>query len=938
MNITREGIANICDDLLRVYDEGHLWLTENVSDEMQLHPSLELRRLIKKMRTLQAAALRRPTTAVFGASQMGKSYLISNLVKSPETSDLLITDPQTKEKISFIKEMNPFGSKESTGTVTRFTTSPAASSGEGYAIRLLSPKDLACIILNGYYKDIKSHTYEPSLQDLSEKMLYFNSRKQDTPTGIFQEDDFHEIKYYAYKKLGLGTNTIISRFTEYEFWQKASQVAPYLSLNDSVELCGFLWGKRPFLSDLFQRLLHGLQTVDFNIRVFCDKQALTSNKETILDVQRVRELYTEVDASSTSVNVTTTDRRQVFLDRRILAALTAEVELPLSLDPENIEGREFLSYADVLDFPGARSREHVPEIVFIENTNEAKLQLFVRGKVSYLFDLYNEDFGISSLLYCMDDSNPEVQNLPSLLYHWIANTVGGSPEERERRMNQIRDIVEGGKQPINPLMVVLTKFDIELAGKPSEIEGKPETHDGKWVARLEENFKNFMLRPLEDKWVTNWSLRNKMFNNVFPLYNPTYPNPVFDKDENEVEVEVSKAYKIKLADMKTSFINHPIVQSHIREPKYVWDQVATPGSSGLNYIIKYLTPTCKPEIKLASIKGAVRSINEEVTKLLQEYFNPEDVEELIKRAHVNGVKTIFYLTKITKENRFGNFLEKLLITENEAYSCYFDVQNSPVLAANGKKPLKNELASFPKSFLELLEDFGIDPTLQAPELIKQLEDSFQLSLPELEEIIESTIKIPLSELVGSAGDQGKAAKNTAMVFADKIIAFWINKIQELKRSSSPSEDSALAVIIDELIKTRERVGLRRILYDAVRDEVENFSVNGKFDIVARITFQILNNFINTFGWCFVDERDRPKDKEGAYLFSQLPIDPKIVVPSISQKFPGQKIYSHWSTGAKEAYLTNVYYENEVKKPENLELNRKLGGLLNHIKEIAHAIQ
>ena len=68
----------------------------------------------------------RPTTAVYGKSQVGKSYLISRLFSlkgKPITLDF------PGEKVDFIDEVNPVGhDQEATGVVSRFTIAQPSDS------------------------------------------------------------------------------------------------------------------------------------------------------------------------------------------------------------------------------------------------------------------------------------------------------------------------------------------------------------------------------------------------------------------------------------------------------------------------------------------------------------------------------------------------------------------------------------------------------------------------------------------------------------------------------------------------------------------------------------------------------------------------------------------------------------------------------------------
>lgn len=100
----------------------------------------------------EQAAVRKMCVGVFGPSQSGKSYLISALASN--AAGVLLADFCGAEH-DFIKEINPEGGKESTGLVTRFTTTRPEGVSAAYPIRLrlLSETDVARVLANTYYAD-----------------------------------------------------------------------------------------------------------------------------------------------------------------------------------------------------------------------------------------------------------------------------------------------------------------------------------------------------------------------------------------------------------------------------------------------------------------------------------------------------------------------------------------------------------------------------------------------------------------------------------------------------------------------------------------------------------------------------------------------------------------------------------------------------------------
>src|SRR5580658_3951088 len=101
-----------------------------------------------------ARSVERPMCiGVFGPSQAGKSYLVSVLARKGETLTALFAD-ETQPEVDFIKEINPYGEKEATGLVTRFSIHKTATpKGYPVALRLLTQTDILKILANSYFFD-----------------------------------------------------------------------------------------------------------------------------------------------------------------------------------------------------------------------------------------------------------------------------------------------------------------------------------------------------------------------------------------------------------------------------------------------------------------------------------------------------------------------------------------------------------------------------------------------------------------------------------------------------------------------------------------------------------------------------------------------------------------------------------------------------------------
>ena len=102
-----------------------------------------------------------PAAAVFGESQVGKSYLVQNLLKNHEGVLRVLTD-RNGGTANFILDLNPSGGGvESTSLITRFTVRDSAGDNDAFpiAVKLFSPVDVALTLADSYYSDVQNHRF-----------------------------------------------------------------------------------------------------------------------------------------------------------------------------------------------------------------------------------------------------------------------------------------------------------------------------------------------------------------------------------------------------------------------------------------------------------------------------------------------------------------------------------------------------------------------------------------------------------------------------------------------------------------------------------------------------------------------------------------------------------------------------------------------------------
>lgn len=177
------------------WPDASAWITANTT---QLKEDLEalgtiFRRFGRRAERLRVAAGRPMYVAVFGASQAGKSYLVSSLATAPGRPLLAAYGA---ERVNFLTALNPQGGKESTGLVSRFTLRAAPAPADNpVPLRLLSQTDVVKILANACLEDFKVQDFVPPGGE-AVRALFARLEAQAGPSDGLTADDIEELRGY----------------------------------------------------------------------------------------------------------------------------------------------------------------------------------------------------------------------------------------------------------------------------------------------------------------------------------------------------------------------------------------------------------------------------------------------------------------------------------------------------------------------------------------------------------------------------------------------------------------------------------------------------------------------------------------------------------------------------------------------------------------------
>ncbi|WP_254411019.1 virulence factor SrfC family protein [Dyadobacter diqingensis] len=905
-----------CNALRRAIQEAKKWAETNLQGGKKNIFIDRLNDMNRVLMRYQNAAGKRPAVGVFGPSQVGKSFLVSGMNKRSSDGDTFVIDVKTGRHYNCLNEINPKGGqKESTGLVTRFTTDISQGSNFNSAVplKLARQADIVKIIVDGYLSDLTTWTYELNRENVFKTFESLRQSCNPTESEQFTKDDVYEIRdYLETVERTYGERVNIRALNAINYWDELAAIVPFLNYQTRMEALKFVWGEVPFFNDTFLSLSEGLNQLRFAREVAVNyDSALVPREISIIDVER----WSEIGMSERELNEKYRGKLKIALpdnpglvdveleggtivrmNRAILSGLGVELTLHVPSSVAEDPQRKFLNDVDCLDFPGARNRSGIDENG-LKSEKDKQLGVFLRGKVSFLFNQYDLNLEINTFLMCLGDGQIDNSALVKLAYNWVSNNVGSSAESREQFESKLRrNSTEADVERFSPFMVVFTKYNSTLLKQPNNDQlGLPETYDQRWISRLGANFDDFFtrLRPnSNDNWLTNWNKIDGTFRNAYFLRDPNYSEAIFSGEYpvSKIETGIKEEYQQTMRDTEASFLENDLVRKFVRNPQKSWNETSVPNKSGIDHIIRNMTPTCNPAVKYEQLLDLICRMRCELKKFLLTERVGENEGERLRAANINSAKvTTSLVTQNMLKQIFGFFLESLMLTKNTAWSIYHDLVNSPVGQASEVRSTAPMTTTGRISLHKYAEELGLEiagTESSGAILTLLLQSAFFSELP-LEELI------PILEANNVDWSEAEIVKSKDMadIFAEKLLyTGWSRMLGDLSRKSGALHADVQDLVIDHLRKNAERVGLATHIAGLVRNEINAYHPinNNNFELVASIATAAVNSYVLNAG-NFTVEGPQSQTKFSSPSKAEIRLD---------GSYPGKRIFEEWQIAYK----------------------------------------
>lgn len=851
---------------------------------------LELVGQRRKLKQIEAAQKEKPAIAAFGESQKGKSYLIGNLLQKQKRP--FMVKNETGEDINFVDRVNPIGDKkEATGVVTRFTPFNAEGGDTRYStlhpviVKLFKVSDLATILCDSYHLDLLDSQFysDDEWRSIAGDIFTKYSVLAEQPQSILTEDDILDIKDYLAKYVK-GTQGILRS----GYFERLALVIHRVPQSEWVDVLEVLWHRNPEISKLFRRLLDALKALKFSREVYVDFDAvmhLGDNKNTIMSVDCLNGLDDAAWKLKTQVYLSGDSNDGIVFLKCELCAICAETLF--RIEPEYLTDEEeyfydekldseagylssrsysrighsikkdLLSHTDLLDFPGAKNRLKLQEAFLANMDTEVGasniVQMLLRGKVSYLFNSYNENRIINILLFCHDSEGPNVTDMYRMINDWVEKYVGKDSQTRRQTVQSC-----GG---VSPLFVVGTKFNIDMVEKHDTDGDNDNALNKRWYDRFIKVLydQSFYARNID--WFNNWNARGETFKNTYLLRDFKYSgcdgvgNHLYrgynknDTHPKEEELVLSPSFYERLRD---TFVTNPNVAKFFADPEVSWDVAATMNNDGSLYIIENLGIVAN-HMSVArenQFAGECRKINSDVRKIMREYYISDDTTEILTE-NINKAYGVFRDLEFTcQENPeyFGHLLQGLQLSEAVSFSEVHTLVPKLNQTVQGSAIKDYELIRSRCDFFQgcvgeeakwdrLCNVYKFDSTADAEEFLRLKHiDPFKLFEGE-------TVK----------------RKNSAVI-ASSLVSLWESKISSVQFASlfSGGElvgEISLSNLVSCIVSSANFVDLTGRIESEISDYVDILNQNINEGLVADIVATTISDFVLDFGYHWLSDEE-----------------------------------------------------------------------------------
>lgn len=826
---------------------------KNIPEAERLSYKKSLIDIRRELKRIQYAVSERCSTAAFGESQMGKSYLVSAILSTPETP-FSVTDGENA--YNFISEINPSAPNstiEATGVITRFTIQQSSSTPQGYLrVQLLSVPDIVLILCEAYYNQI-DYSHEDIIQtsrinEIISEIIPSQGQKQT----LLSEDEILDIQDYL--KSNSSVQKKCNDVLQSDLFNFLILNSDQLSNSQVSDIIQLLWNRDRHIGRLWNDLMAAYTELRFTPTIYARFDSVLKRKGTLLDVARLDEMYSptnmpEAGEYDPMAHIKlNSDASEMTVRKSFLSALIAE--LCFVLPQAQADNRPFLNHLDILDFPGARRPEEFKPTQLEEGKNLSTA--LRRGKVTYLFNKYSSSKRINTLLFCHNNNQSAQSTMGAVLDTWVKSNIGEDEMSRQRYMDN---------SSISPLFVIGTWFNKDLE---YQRESKGDDLNERWVRRFNTVLEKEVLKSYgdPDHWFNAWSKTVKPFRNIYMLRDFKYSTMIYkgydpdrgtpegyssDDTPNRFDPVKPEKYPDFFADLKESFVSNEFVKLHISNPEEAWRCAATCACDGTSRIITNLNAIAQRIAKARDEKFRkdLEKTNSRLLSLLEIRHHPESSDEQLKIAKRQAVDACLQLRKCVSgdASAFGRLMDKLMITRAEIYELAF----SKIIGKEQAEPWTDYEA-------QLILDIGIDSSMPREWNVNRLCDYLGV---DTEQECRATLE-QQGDDIDRLLSSGQLMASKADLLVESIENLWHDKVL-MKRCNDSFQSliPAIGTMMATLWSVYQLLNVKVVLIEKVKEYFDTINnEDAAVGIISDYLAMQYNAFCSSFGYAFMSEEQR----------------------------------------------------------------------------------
>ena len=389
---------------------------------------------------------------------------------------------------------------------------------------------------------------------------------------------------------------------------------------------------------------------------------------------------------------------------------------------------------------------------------------------------------------------------------------------------------------------------------------KPESKsvlDARWNQRFSTVLEDEIFKVGTFPWLREWTTTLQNFQNIYLLRD-------FDKS-SETNSQIFRGYnenkteKVEIApdsypnfrkDLRQSFINYDFVKRHFENPSNSWDRAASINEDGSQLIIDQLTIAANNinDARLDKSITELKALKESILSELKKYYHDSDSDAQLQKAKstAGNIQANLDIAFGKDPYFFGQMMKEFMLNESDVYNLYLekirDIERRDVVNMDKYGAIRMHVPE-----LNPNDDFDIN--------LERLRLQYEKStLEECKSYFEKK-EIDLDELFYG---NYKRVKNFSDVLAEALEEFWFEQymLENRQNLAKIFTDSGLEDIQDMLQRLFKKLKISEVIAEKIRRYVDGYrNIEDAYEMIADISAEIINKFINTVGLEYFSESD-----------------------------------------------------------------------------------